>query len=73
MKLCVLANLYGAKPLDETLSILKGLGVEAVEIGCGGYPGKAHCDPEVLLHDDKALEEWMGLFKKYDIELAALS
>ncbi len=73
MKLCVLANLYGAKSLDETLSILKGLGVEAVEIGCGGYPGKAHCDPEVLLNDDKALAEWLGLFKKYDIELAALS
>lgn len=73
MKLCVLANLYGAKPLDETLSIMKGLGVEAVEIGCGGYPGKAHCDPEKLLNDDKALEEWIGLFKKYDIELAALA
>ena len=35
MKLCVLANLYGSKPLDEALSILKGMGVEAVEIGCG--------------------------------------
>lgn len=73
MKLCVLANLYGAKPLDETLSILKGLGVEAVEIGCGGYPGKAHADPDVLLNDEKAFEEWMNTFKKYDIELAALS
>ncbi len=73
MKLCVLANLYGAKPLDETLSILKGLGVEAVEIGCGGYPGKAHADPDILLNDEKAFEEWMNTFKKYDIELAALS
>ena len=42
MKLCVLANLYGSKPLDEALSILKGMGVEAVEIGCGGYPGTSH-------------------------------
>ncbi len=73
MKLCVLANLYGTKPLDETLGILKGLGVEAVEIGCGGYPGKAHCDPEVLLNDEKALADWLALFKKHDIELAALS
>lgn len=73
MKLCVLANLYGAKPLDETLSILKGLGVEAVEIGCGGYPGKAHADPDVLLNDEKAFEEWINTFKKYDIELAALA
>lgn len=73
MKLCVLANLYGAKSLEETLSILKGLGVEAVEIGCGGYPGKAHCDPEVLLADERKLSAWLDLFRKYDIELAALS
>ena len=51
MKLSVLANLYGAKSLDETLSILKGLGISTVEIGAGGYPGKAHCNPEELLAD----------------------
>ena len=44
MKLSVLANLYGAKPLDETLKILTGLGIHTVEIGAGGYPGKAHCN-----------------------------
>ena len=49
MKLCVLANLYGNKSLDETLCRLKSLGVEAVEIGAGGYPGKAHCNPAELL------------------------
>ena len=41
MKLSVLANLYGSKSLDETLSILSSLGVHTVEIGAGGYPGKA--------------------------------
>ena len=73
MKLCVLANLYAKKPLEEVLPMLKGMGVEAVEIGCGGYPGKDHCDPEVLLNDDAKLKQWLDLFEKYDIELAALS
>ena len=73
MKLCVLANLYAKKPLEEVLPMLKGMGVEAVEIGCGGYPGKDHCDPEVLLNDDAKLAQWLGLFEKYGIELAALS
>ena len=49
MKLSVLANLYAQYPLEETLAKLKALGVEAAEIGAGGYPGKAHCDPEKLL------------------------
>lgn len=73
MKLCVLANLYGELSLEETLKKLSGMGVQAVEIGAGGFPGKAHCDPEVLLADEKKLNEWKALFDKYNIELAALA
>ena len=73
MKLCVLANLYAAKSLDETLCRLKSLGVEAVEIGAGGYPGKAHCNPEVLLADEKKLGEFKATIDKYGIEIAALA
>ena len=73
MKLSVLANLYGSKPLDETLSILSGLGVHSAEIGAGGYPGKKHCDPAVLLADDKKFDEFVATFKKYDVEICALA
>ena len=52
MELGVLTNLYASKTLDETLELLHTLGVTMAEIGCGGYPGKAHCDPAVLLHDE---------------------
>ena len=73
MKLCVLENLYGGRTLDESLRILTSLGVHTVEIGAGGYPGKAHCDPEKLLASDEALEEWLAVFKKYGVEIAALA
>ena len=53
MELSVLANLYGHKSLDETLKILTSLGVHTVEIGAGGYPGKAHCNPAAALSDAK--------------------
>ena len=59
MKLSVLANLYGSKSLDETLQILTGLGVHTVELGAGGYPGKAHCNPEELLADSAKYDEFM--------------
>ena len=68
MKLGVLNAMFGSKPLNETLAYLSSLGVETIEIGCGGYPGKAHCDPTVLLADEKALAKWQKTFKKYDIE-----
>ena len=73
MKLCVLANLYGNKTLDEALSKLKSLGVEAVELGAGGYPGKAHCNPAELLADEKKLEEFKATVAKYGMEIAALA
>ena len=73
MKLSVLANLYGKKSLDETLQILTGLGVHTVEIGAGGYPGKAHCNPAELLADEKKFEEFVATFKKYDVEICALA
>lgn len=73
MKLSVLANLYGKKPLDEALSIISGLGVHTVEIGAGGYPGKDHCDPAVLLADEKKYNEFVNTFKKYDMSICALA
>lgn len=73
MKLSVLANLYGKKPLDEALSIISGLGVHTVEIGAGGYPGKDHCDPAVLLADEKKYNEFVNTFKKYNMSICALA
>ena len=73
MKLSVLANLYGAKSLDETLKILTDLGVHTAEIGAGGYPGKAHCDPATLLADKAKFEEFVNTFKKYDVTICALA
>ena len=73
MKLSVLANLYGTKSLEETLQILSGLGVHTVELGAGGYPGKAHCNPEELLSDEAKYEAFMATLKKYDMEVCALA
>ena len=73
MELGVLTNLYASKSLDETLSILHGMGVTMAEIGCGGYPGKAHCDPKDLLNDDAALAEFKATFEKYDMKISCLS
>ena len=73
MELGVLTNLYASKTLDETLELLHTLGVTMAEIGCGGYPGKAHCDPEVLLHDEKAFNEFVATFEKHEMKISALS
>ncbi|MBQ4074202.1 MAG: sugar phosphate isomerase/epimerase [Clostridia bacterium] len=73
MKLSVLAVALADRSLDEALKFLKDRGVQQVEVGCGGYPGKAHCDPAVLLKDEEKLQQFIDTFKKYDLSIAALS
>lgn len=73
MKLGVFTCLLGNKSLDEALKYFAEKGIQMVEIGCGGYPGKSHADPEILLNDDNALEEFKNTIKKYNLEISALS
>ncbi len=73
MKLGVITNLFANLPFEEALKKFKALGIEALEIGCGGFPGKAHCDPAVLLADKAALDEWQDLISRYGMEIAALA
>jgi sugar phosphate isomerase/epimerase len=73
MKLGVFAVLLGNRPLEDALSYFKSAGIQAVEIGCGGYPGNAHCDPAVLLNDEKAFATFKSTIEKYGMSISALS
>ena len=73
MKLGVFTVLLGSKSLEETLSYLSSIGVQMVELGTGGYPGRDHADPDILLEDEEALNKFKALFPKYKVEISALS
>ena len=73
MKLGVLTNLFGDMSLEDALTKFESLGIEAAEIGCGGYPGKAHCEPRHLLSDVSALRAFEQTFARHKTELACLS
>lgn len=73
MKLGVLTVPLYDLSLEETLKYLHGLGVQAVELGCGGSPGKKHLDPDVYLNHPEKIAEVKELLKKYEMEICALS
>ena len=56
MKLGVFNVLFGTKPFEEMLDYVVDLGIEAVEIGTGAYPGDAYCKPGALLASEKKLK-----------------
>ena len=73
MKLGVLSVILANDSLDETLKYLSGLGVSAVELGCGGYPGNAHCNPSELLKDDSKIKNLKKLVDDNGMIISALS
>ncbi len=66
---CLLANLE----LDKALEYFSSLGIEMIELGCGGFPGNAHCNPEELLASPAKLAEFKSTVAKYNMEISALS
>lgn len=73
MKLGVFTPVLYQMDLEHALAYLHDHGVQMAEIGAGGYPGTTHCDPAVLLTDDKKLQEFKDCFTRYEIEISALS
>ena len=73
MKIGVFTVLFGDKPFEQTLDYVKELGLEAVEIGTGAYPGDAHCKPGELLKNDKKLKAFKEAIASRDLVISALS
>ena len=73
MKLGVLTVLYQQLPLEKALGKLRDLGVEAVELGTGNYPGNHHCDPDELLADRSKADALKRLIDDHGLVISALS
>jgi sugar phosphate isomerase/epimerase len=59
--------------LDQMIDKISGFGIEAVEIGTGGYPGTRHCPVQELLDDPAKLRAWKKKFEDRNIQVATLS
>ena len=73
MKIGVFLVLFSQRPFEEALDYVKSAGCEAVEIGCGGYPGSAHCNAEELLGDSGKLKAFQKAIESRGLEISALS
>jgi sugar phosphate isomerase/epimerase len=59
--------------LDQLVDKYASLGVEAAEIGTGGYPNNKHCPMQDLLADPAKLKAWRKKFDDRNILIGALS
>ncbi|WP_152041857.1 sugar phosphate isomerase/epimerase family protein [Salinigranum salinum] len=73
MDVGVLTVPLGGEPLDDALAYLAGLGVGAVELGVGGFPGEAHVDRRRLLNDADARADLLATLDEHDLRVSALA
>ena len=59
--------------LDAMIEKISAMGLDAVEIGTGGFPGSPHCPVQELLDDSGKLRAWKKKFTDSNIQVAALS
>ncbi|HXX17195.1 MAG TPA: sugar phosphate isomerase/epimerase [Candidatus Eremiobacteraceae bacterium] len=64
---------YADLSLDAMIDKISALGLEAVEIGTGGYPGSAHCPVDELLESPAKAKAWVKKFEDRRIRVATLS
>ncbi|GGF87968.1 sugar phosphate isomerase/epimerase family protein [Paenibacillus aceti] len=73
MKLGVFMVLFGDRSFEEALDMAASRGLKAVEIGTGGNPGKAHCNPDLLLENKTAREQFKKAVESRGLIISALS
>jgi sugar phosphate isomerase/epimerase len=73
MQLGVFAVLFADLPLEQMLDRVASLGIEAVELGTGNYPGNAHCDPDALLGNTAKQRDLLGAIEQRGLTISALS
>lgn len=73
MKIGVFDPVFGSVELEPMLDRIVELGIEAVEIGAGNYPGDNHCKPAELLVDADARGRFADAFSSRGLMISALS
>jgi len=73
MKIGVMTALFGGRSLEQMLQYCKDVGLDAVEICAGNYPGMPHMNAAELLKDDKAAKKFKDTIESYGLSISALS
>ena len=73
MKLSVMSPVLNNMTLEDAIRYLGSLGVDSLELGVGGYPGKALCDAKDFLDNPEKCENLKKWLCENDMELSALA
>lgn len=73
MQVGVLTVVLGGEPLEDALEYLDGIGVGAVELGCGGFVGDDHLPTDEYLDDEGSQQELLDILDDHGMDVSALA
>ena len=73
MKIGVFTVILGSLKFERTLDYLAGLGVEAIELGAGGFARSKHCPLEALLASDRKAKALLNAVAARGLTISALN
>ena len=73
MKLGVFNTVVIDRELEKALDAVKSWGLDAIELGCGGFLPKNHVNPAELLENDGKRKKLLEAVEKRGLIISALS
>lgn len=73
MELSVMSPVLNRMRVEEAIQYLSRMGVNSIEMGVGGYPGKAHVDAEDFLTHPEKTKNLKNILEKYNMKLSAVA
>lgn len=73
MKLGMITDSLGHRPLEELLDVAKGLGFEMLEFACGNWSSAPHIELDRMLGDDQARRGFLAALDRRGIVISALN
>lgn len=73
MNIGLFLNALCDRSLSDALTYARSIGIEQVELPCGGLSGTVHCDPQRLLTDEEAFAEFRAVIEESGLAVSALT
>ena len=73
MRIGIITVVFQELPFEEMLDHVVDIGLSAVEIGTGGYPGSHHCPVDELLESESRREEYLEAITSRGLIISAFS
>src|SRR4026209_302968 len=73
MRIGLVTDSLGHLPFDELLKTAADLGIETIELGCGGWSSSPHVNLDLLLESEAERASFIAKIRDHGLEISALN